>query len=311
MRTNFQPVTIESAAPQPHIVEDMSPLAPILGHQRDLASRLPDPTKYLKIVSDHEDDLARLDAVINERNRLQEARARHLAIRASQASFYDGVTEPPADEELAHLEVQIARIVERIGSIKISNTAERLRAFILGHDAPIEPFGESIEVMGTLDDIRAEIVTLKRQLADTRQGPLDQAGQEATIRKHVAALVERGRPRLDFNGVPHPPTLPSVNLLQYGFVQAPDGKGHPVAGRIVEDVIDTEAFEAWRNPDLTLERYLTLVEDGGLSPQERADKVAFLTDDILLLERAEEVVVERSGERRRPDADCRAILGVI
>jgi hypothetical protein len=286
MRSNFQPITIEPS--QPYLVEDFSPFKPILAHQRDPASRLPNPTKYLKIVADHEDDLAKHDAVINERNRLQEARARHLAIRTSLATDDDGVGrvggEPQVDEELAHLEVQIARIKERIASINISNTADRLRAFILAHTAPIEPFDTPIEVTGTLDDIRAEIIALKRQLADSRAGPLDQASQEAAIRRHVAALIERGKPVVDFSGVPHPPTLPSINLLQYGVVKAPDGKGHPVAGRIVQDVIDHEAFEAWRNPDLTLKRYLSLVEvvKDGLTPEQRAERVDQLQSSILL-----------------------------
>jgi hypothetical protein len=87
---------------------------------------------------------------------------------------------------------------------------------------------------------------------------------------------------------------------------------NPVAGRIVQEVIDIEAFEAWRNPDLTMKRYLTLIEDvkDGLTPEQRAERIDQLQSSILLHERIEEAIVERTSERRRQDADCRAILGV-
>jgi hypothetical protein len=148
-------------------------------------------------------------------------------------------------------------------------------------------------------NVRREIVRIKMEIAGTRAAPIKVGNRREAVTRHLAQLALAARPRLAFDQQHGNPKFhwteelitsknDLVGLLMYFF-------GHePILAAFDLDKPDA--------PD-------------ALSLQERDERIATLTNSLLLLERREEAMIEKAESDgveilRRADASPLAVLSI-
>jgi hypothetical protein len=162
--------------------------------------------------------------------------------------------------------------------------------------------GETITAAAIRVRERIAALALERRKVDRAALTLAELKEQAAA--HVAQLRERGKPRVNFgHGQP-------FNIVFDAYVE-----GAWTARQ------DLAAALAYLDPISFLQRLIEDIEalpkpPLALSAKARAEKLAALDAELLILEREDETLVEVSAEegpivQRRLDADPRAILGLI
>lgn len=150
-----------------------------------------------------------------------------------------------------------------------------------------------------LDAIRAEIDSTKSQIAAIERAPLKGKSKRAAVKRYLSTLVANGKPTANVNAQGEV----SIRLGSGpDSVALFDAKGSRLLGMVMhlvgeDKVLDLLAPQEQERPD-------------AITPAERDERLTELRDQLLLLEREEESLIDSSGVMRRADADPRAILGV-
>jgi hypothetical protein len=193
----------------------------------------------------------------------------------------------------------------------LANLNARLRNFITTANAAFDDAkpaqvkiakGETITAAAVRVRERIAALALERRKADRAALTLAELREQAAA--HVAQLRERGKPRVTFgHGQP-------FNIIFDAQVE-----GAWTARQ------DLAAALAYLDPVSLLQRLIEDIEalpkpPLALTAKARAEKLAALDAELLILEREDEILVEVSEEegpivQRRPDADPRAILGLV
>jgi hypothetical protein len=153
--------------------------------------------------------------------------------------------------------------------------------------------------------LHSEIAAVSNHLDVVKSAPLPKADAKALVRPYVEQLRERGRPKV---------TVHNRGTLNVAWVdpQKQDFFTH----------VDAAALLAWCDPTAmikALEREIDAMPDerrDAMLAAERERRVAELSANLELLERQEEVLIERAAEQgqeiaRREDASPSAILSVV
>lgn len=162
-----------------------------------------------------------------------------------------------------------------------------------------------------IEDIRAEIGRLEEEYRAAENAPAPLVDLKARAVAAIDALAEQGKPHLysssrigDPVGIAERLELVSIGPSLDGVAQA---RMMPMSAN----------FLAWALRDVLVERVgnliSTLPNDGALADEQREERLRDVAAKKLHAERIEEALVERSGGAitRRPDADPRAILGIV
>jgi hypothetical protein len=149
-----------------------------------------------------------------------------------------------------------------------------------------------------LAEVRAEIVSLQRELASVRSAPLRKASQRESVATYLARLVQRVQPRIGF-----------------------DTKGNAKVQWPIEDMVvkdDLLAVLAWAlGPDALLTAFTREIEReperaDAVTPVEREKRISELLVQLLESERREAALLDGLDNiLPRPDMDPRAFLGVV
>jgi hypothetical protein len=300
-------------------VERAIRLRPDTVREPDPADRLPSAAamKLRRLIDANDDAHAVRQAISDRRVELQgergrlDTRIRHLT--AQQLEDDDpSVVQARADLEgiKANLDRLSIREREAVTSslsdnlIRYIGSIPRQTAILLEDDLPA--------ATGTLDEAREAVATLKEQLTAVRCAPLDAVEQRAKMRAQIEDIAERGRVTVN-NGEVVFPVVDRMHALQHAFVAAPKAEDQRnVVGKIVVQEPDLLSMFVRINKSAILKDLESQVEEvaGGLTGQERAQRVQNLLSDILTAERVECALVERTSAAYRPDTDPRAVLGL-
>lgn len=148
--------------------------------------------------------------------------------------------------------------------------------------------------------VRAEIAEAQQQLRATRSASLPKEDAKTLARAYVDSLAAKARPRVKLAG----------GTLDVSF--ASDDYA-PNTGRMI-------AIAAWLHPDQFVARLEAEIDalpepELSLSPEQKRQRVAELTESIDQLERDEEALIVRAEEDgieilRRATASPLAVLGL-
>jgi hypothetical protein len=312
-RTNAPPFEPRSG------VEPAIRLRPDSVREPDPADRLPSraAAKLRQLITANEDAHAVRQAIFDRRVELQaergrlDTRIRHLTAQRLEDDD-PSVVQARADLEGVKADLDRLSIRER-GAVTCSlpdnliryiGSIPRQTVILLEDDLP--------EPTGTLDEAREVVTALKEQLTAVRCAPLDAVEQRVKMRAQIEDIAERGRVTVS-NGEVVFPVVDRMHALQHAFVAAPKAEEQQnVVGKIVVQEPDLLSIFVRINKSAILKDLESQVEEvaGGLTGQERAERVHDLLSDILAAERIECALAERTGAAYRPDTDPRAVLGL-
>jgi len=312
-RTNAPPFEPRSG------VESAIRLRPDTVREPDPADRLPSAAaaKLRQLIAANEDAHAVRHAISDRRVELQAERGRlDTRIRRLTAQRLEDdepqVVQAHADLDGVKADLDRLSIREREAAtsslpdtlIRYIGSIPRQTVILLEEDLPA--------ATGTLDEAREAVATLKEQLTAVRCAPLDAAEQRVKMRTQIEDIAGRGRVTVN-NGEVAFPVLDRVHALQHAFVAAPKpAEQQTVIGKVIIQEPDLLSMFVRINKSAILKDLESQVEEvaGGLTGQERAQRIRELLCDILEAERVECALVEKVGAAYRPDTDPRAVLGL-
>jgi hypothetical protein len=243
------------------------------------------------------------------RTRLQELIvARDAALDASRSAnarlnALSGDADPQMRTRLAaardqqnHRHGQLAQLLSRV-----QQWLAELRSGVVLEEAPpaaiVLPDGQTLDA--ALAAARAEVKSLRGRLVAVKAAPLPREDQCELAVEHVVRLGQAARPAVGIVG----------DKLRVGF------RGDMAAA---DDVL---ALLCWAMPEAVcaaLEREIAAqpARADALPASERMRRVAELEAQLLELETREEALLKQAAAAgqdivRRPDADVRAVLGVV
>jgi hypothetical protein len=234
--------------------------------------------------------------------------------RLSGASRALGTT-PESEHPI--IEAEVARLQDKLGTAQTrhrlaADMNARLKYFLqdLGNvtleDARTKPpkLAKGETLAATAMRIRLKIASLSSERSRVAACGLPLADIKKQASEYVAELVERGRPRLLFG---------HDRKFNANFAATIDGQ--------FSVRLDIGAALAWLDAPAFLQRLTEEIEAQpkpvlALSAKDRADRLAALDAELLVLEFGEEACVVASQEegpvlQRRPDASPLAVLGVV
>jgi hypothetical protein len=312
-RTNAPPFEPRSG------VERAIRLRPDTVREPDPADRLPSAAavKLRQLIAVNEDAHAVRQAISDRRVELQaergrlDTRIRHLT---EQQLEDDDPSVVQARADLEGVKANLDRLAIREREAVTSGLPDNLIRYVgsISHQTVILLEDDLPAATGTLDEARGAVTTLKEQLAAVRCAPLDAGEQRIKMRAQIEDIAGRGRVTVN-NGEVVFPVVDRMHALQHAFVAAPKAEDQQnVVGKIVVQEPDLLSMFVRINKSAILKDLESQVEEvaGGLTGQERADRIRDLLCDILEAERVECALVERTGAAYRPDTDPRAVLGL-
>lgn len=224
-----------------------------------------------------------------------EARAKLAAAEASLAQINT------RRDVLAHKQQQATAFVER---------SERYLA-AAWPGQPFEAFTGKLRKFATVDAARAELASLKGEMEAAWVAPWPSAVAKQKIRAEIGKLAARGKPGVDAvvnhgDEVRWPTqavTIPTFKSDLVGWL----GKGQTA---------DALGLICWAIGDQiakALDKEIDAVANDGIAmdDEQRNAALSRLSDQILDVERAEVSLAEAAGIDHRPDADVRALLGIV
>lgn len=151
----------------------------------------------------------------------------------------------------------------------------------------------------TLEDLREKISELQLKIRNVQSAPIAGKSKRAAVKRYLGTLVANGKPTANVNAQGEV----SIRLGSGpDSVALFDAKGSRLLGMVMhlvgeDTVLDVLAPREAERPN-------------AITPQQRDEQLTELRDELLMLERAEEVALDGTGILRRADADPRAILGI-
>ena len=218
----------------------------------------------------------------------------HPKIEADIARYQDNLFVAQARHRgFADMNARLRHFLQELGNVTLEDARTKLPKLARG------------ETLGTaVKRIRLKIGTLSSERSRVAACGLPMEDLKKQAEQHVADLAERGRPKLHFG---------HDRKLNVNFTATVD-----TAFATKQDV---GAPLAWLNAPAFLQRLVEEIEALpkpalALSAKERADRLAALDAELLILEFEEEACIEASEVEgpvlsRKADADPRAVLGVI
>ena len=164
---------------------------------------------------------------------------------------------------------------------------------------------------GALQKVRDDLSRIDADAHSVRTAPLPSDEAKVAARQHVKELAEKSRPDVR-------------NLVELGRgIEWPRHGIRDIGGlgNANAALPDSRGLLAWLHTDTmvaALEREIDAVADDGqaIGADERAKRLAQIAKDKLAAERREEAVITAAAQagtalERRPDADPRAVLGIV
>jgi hypothetical protein len=151
--------------------------------------------------------------------------------------------------------------------------------------------GETVFI--AIDNVRREIASIQHRMLEVRRAPMKRSSQQEAVRKYLAGLALRSKPRVVFDAAGNAKVLFLEDIATMDTVVGLLALCFPTEL--------TKALDFHVEPDAP----------NALSPIERAMKLGELANQLLILERHEaRLLTEADGVLPRPEMNPVAYLGV-